>query len=347
MSLIINIPDLDDSASQLGVLIETVAGFPSEGLLGLYLFEEGAVVTGSISGTTLQVTAVAAGKLAVGQVITGTGITAGTTITGLGTGTGGTGSYQVNTAQTVASTTINTAPTQAIDSSGNGRTASLLTGSSVTRIAEGVKTGDALGNGFLFDAPVDYTGSCTVVGVIRNRVPVSTASSYPVIHTKSNYYGSSGLGAGFLQATVTANGALFVNNDATGANDNSTISLLNMKASAGGAWTGASSTRPGGSVVAPRASWEAFALSINAVTGELILRAGGGTLTFTSQADLATFLSPAGHHLFGYGRYSNSNTTLGDMGLFGIYAGVKDVAAQDVLIASAKARMALRGVVAA
>ncbi|QSR17476.1 hypothetical protein [Novosphingobium sp. KA1] len=346
MSLIINIPDLDDSASQLGVLIETVAGFPSDGLQGLYLFEDGAVVTGSIAGNTLTVTAVAAGKLAVGQVITGTGITAGTTITALGTGTGGTGSYQVSAAQTVAATTINTAPTQAIDSSGNGRTASLVTGSTVTRIAEGVKTGDALGNGFFFDAPIDYTGSCSVVGVIRNRVPLSTASSYPVIHSKTNYYGSAGVGAGFVQAVVTANGALFVNNDSTGATDLSNISLLNTKA-AGGAWTGASSSRPGGANVAPRATWEAFALSVNADTGELILRANGATMTFTSPADLTAFLGPAGHHLFGYGRYSVPNTTLGDMGLFGIYAGAKDVAALDTLIASAKARMLLRGVVAA
>lgn len=63
-------------------------------------------VTGSISDTTLTVTGVTSGTLAVGQLITGTGITRGTTITGLGTGTGGTGTYTVSTSQTVASTTI-------------------------------------------------------------------------------------------------------------------------------------------------------------------------------------------------------------------------------------------------
>jgi hypothetical protein len=62
--------------------------------------------TGAISGTTLTVSAVAAGNLEVGQVITGTGVTAGTTITALGTGTGLTGTYTVSASQTVASTTI-------------------------------------------------------------------------------------------------------------------------------------------------------------------------------------------------------------------------------------------------
>jgi uncharacterized protein (DUF427 family) len=64
--------------------------------------------TGSISGTTLTVTAVASGTIKVGQWISGSGITASpqTTITALGTGTGGTGTYTVNQSQTVASTTI-------------------------------------------------------------------------------------------------------------------------------------------------------------------------------------------------------------------------------------------------
>jgi hypothetical protein len=43
MSLIIQIPDLDDSASQLGAIVETVLGFPVSGLQGLYLFEDGTV----------------------------------------------------------------------------------------------------------------------------------------------------------------------------------------------------------------------------------------------------------------------------------------------------------------
>lgn len=67
-----------------------------------------AVYTASISGTTMTVTAVTSGTIQVGQVISGTGVTAGTQITALGTGTGGTGTYTVSASQTVASTTIST-----------------------------------------------------------------------------------------------------------------------------------------------------------------------------------------------------------------------------------------------
>ena len=69
-------------------------------------FTTTAVVTGSISGTTLNVTAVTTGTLAVGQTISGVGITLGTTITALGTGTGKVGTYTVSINQNVVSTQI-------------------------------------------------------------------------------------------------------------------------------------------------------------------------------------------------------------------------------------------------
>ncbi len=64
------------------------------------------VGTGSITTTVLTITDVSAGLLAVGDIINGSGVTAGTVITSFGTGTGGTGTYNVNNSQTVASTTI-------------------------------------------------------------------------------------------------------------------------------------------------------------------------------------------------------------------------------------------------
>lgn len=66
------------------------------------------VVTGAISTTTLTVSAVTSGVLAVGQLITGANVTPGTYITALGTGTGGTGTYTVSISQTAASGTITT-----------------------------------------------------------------------------------------------------------------------------------------------------------------------------------------------------------------------------------------------
>ena len=66
----------------------------------------GATVTGSIDATILTVTAVSSGVLSVGQTISGTGVTGGTTITAFLSGTGGAGTYTVSASQTVASTTI-------------------------------------------------------------------------------------------------------------------------------------------------------------------------------------------------------------------------------------------------
>jgi len=71
-----------------------------------------ATFTGSISGTTLTVTAVTSGTISLGQVVTFAGQTnnpyqANTYITALGTGTGGTGTYTLNNSYTsITSTTM-------------------------------------------------------------------------------------------------------------------------------------------------------------------------------------------------------------------------------------------------
>jgi len=91
------------------------AVFGVSGVLDAYAIENtldvnsGAVVTGSIAGTSLNVTAVTSGTVAVGQMVTGAGVSQGTYILALGTGSGGTGTYTVNLTQTVGSTTLTTA----------------------------------------------------------------------------------------------------------------------------------------------------------------------------------------------------------------------------------------------
>lgn len=72
------------------------------------VLNDGAVVTAAISGTTMTVSAVTSGSLAVGQMITGAGVTPGTYVTALGTGSGGTGTYTVSVSQTVASSALTT-----------------------------------------------------------------------------------------------------------------------------------------------------------------------------------------------------------------------------------------------
>lgn len=62
--------------------------------------------TGTIAGNVLTVSAVASGVVAINQTISGAGVTSGSVITSLGTGAGGTGTYNLNFTQTVASEAI-------------------------------------------------------------------------------------------------------------------------------------------------------------------------------------------------------------------------------------------------
>jgi hypothetical protein len=73
-----------------------------------------AVFTGSISGTTLTVTAITNGTIGISQALFGVGVTQETIITALGTGTGGAGTYTVNISQTVASEQMNSAAVGAV-----------------------------------------------------------------------------------------------------------------------------------------------------------------------------------------------------------------------------------------
>lgn len=65
-----------------------------------------ALCTGSIAGTVLTITAVQYGTIRVGSPVFGVGVATGTVVTALGSGTGGSGTYTVNTAQSVASGAI-------------------------------------------------------------------------------------------------------------------------------------------------------------------------------------------------------------------------------------------------
>ena len=71
----------------------------------------GGSVTGSITGTTLTVTSITSGNIALGQFLSGAGVTSGTQIIKFLTGAGETGTYQVSvdyTSSPVSSTTLTT-----------------------------------------------------------------------------------------------------------------------------------------------------------------------------------------------------------------------------------------------
>ena len=73
-----------------------------------------AVFTGSISGTTLTVTGISSGTIAINQSLYGIGILPETVITALGSGSGGTGTYTINRSQTVASESMSSATVGAV-----------------------------------------------------------------------------------------------------------------------------------------------------------------------------------------------------------------------------------------
>lgn len=87
-----------------------------------------AVVTGSISGSVLTVSAVTSGALGIGAELSGSGITSGTYINSFGTGTGGTGTYNVVGTASAGSTTVTakhcqplaTPPTWGVPQDGDG-----------------------------------------------------------------------------------------------------------------------------------------------------------------------------------------------------------------------------------
>jgi len=96
-------------AFQAGVLMTTPQAHSVEWDGTNEYVTTGATFAGSITTTVLTVTGSPTGVIQVGMLISGTGVTAGTTITALGTGTGGTGTYTVSVSQTVTATTITAA----------------------------------------------------------------------------------------------------------------------------------------------------------------------------------------------------------------------------------------------
>jgi len=71
----------------------------------------GSIFTGTIAGTTLTITSISSGAVALGMTLSGTGITSGTKIVAFNSGAGNNineaGTYTININQTVSSTTIN------------------------------------------------------------------------------------------------------------------------------------------------------------------------------------------------------------------------------------------------
>lgn len=151
------------------------------------------VVTGSIAGTTLTVTAVTTGQLNVGEVISGTNVVAGTQILSQLTGTpGGVGTYEVDTPQTVASTAIT-------------GSYSLMT---VTAVASGaLGVGDALsGTGVTAGTAIVALGTGTGAAgtyVVSNSQTVASGTITVAAGTQTNFNAASAGAPGELVKITT------------------------------------------------------------------------------------------------------------------------------------------------
>lgn len=279
-----------------------------------------ALVTGSISGTTLTVTAVAAGALAVGQNITGLGIAADTTITALGTGTGGAGTYTVSASQTVAATTI--------------------TGSLVT----------ARNRGFGVLTPVPIASKFTVFGVHRNRLPAAAAvtGTYMMPWSCSANWASAGspVMTDTSAGTVRIDGGLLhINQQNIGTSSTiAEIGTLSYQPNTSTAWAG--SVRPGTSLGSqPKDAWIAWALSFDKDVGYTLRTLGSGHSVASAAYATAFYndqVAKGGKHMFGSMGYQTS-TVMGEMAMAGVFSGRAMTSVEmDDLIVKMKARLATR-----
>ncbi len=138
----------------------------------------GATCTGSIATTVLTVASAVTGVFHVGQVLSGTGVAAGTTITSLGTGTGGVGTYNLSNSQTTTSTTI-TAASTIMDvtavASGAISVGQLVTGTGMaasTRVTAQL-TGAAGGVGtYSISGAAQTVASATITGAVDMSVTI-------------------------------------------------------------------------------------------------------------------------------------------------------------------------------
>lgn len=162
------------------------------------------VVTGSIATTVLTVTVVTSGTLAVGQTISGSGVTVGTTITSLGTGTGGTGTYNLSASQTVISETI----TVGLSSASQTNYTNLICG----LVTDGVFSSfDFL---YIFATQDEVTAK---LSLINNTFSMSTINSGALSFTANTGYANNNAPNNYLDLgfnAATASSPKFVQNSA-------------------------------------------------------------------------------------------------------------------------------------
>jgi hypothetical protein len=163
----------------------------------------GASVTGSISGTTLTVSAVANGTIAVGDIVSHSSILQTATITGLGTGTGGTGTY----------TLTYTGSTASFTGSISGTTLTVTAVASGSIIVGQVLTGNSATSGTAITSQLTGTaggiGTYTV-SISQTRTSGSFTGTYTLASTSLSVLST------VLRVTAVASGTLSIGQFLTG-----------------------------------------------------------------------------------------------------------------------------------
>ena len=140
--------------------------------------------TGTLAGGVLTVTSPSGTPLAVGQIVKGAGVTAGTYISSLGTGTGGAGTYNVSVSQSLGPIAMTTVlPAVTFDSvsggfvissgtTGAASTITMPTGAAATSLLLTAATGAVLSQGANAAAPSAFMAS--VIAITQNWASFTT-----------------------------------------------------------------------------------------------------------------------------------------------------------------------------
>jgi hypothetical protein len=137
-----------------------------------------AIFTASISSTTMTVTQMFSGTIAVGQQVFGVGVSQETVITALGTGTGGVGTYTVSRSQTAASGRYNSAQVNCVfTGSTSGTTLTVSAVSSGTLHAGMTITNSSLSTKTVITALGTGTGGAGTY-TISNSQTVGSSTMY-------------------------------------------------------------------------------------------------------------------------------------------------------------------------
>ena len=161
-----------------------------------------AAFTGYTSGTTLTVTAITSSAIAIGMVVTGSNMTAGTYISAYGTGVGGVGNYTLSTSQSVAS--------------GSSGSPVSLTGTSYTvSVSQSTASGSITAAGVTATLSFStQTGVPFAIGdtiIVAGFTPITYNGKFTVTAstTSSVSYLSPATGSMITAGTITSNTAIF------------------------------------------------------------------------------------------------------------------------------------------